>query len=611
MKSHLNLVVTKNQGQLQMNKIDKIRGSDLKFIMQTKQRKANRALHVFIVLALMALTLALFSPALHFEAVDFDDDFLVFENVHFEEGLTPKSIRWVLTQNLFYPERHADYWRPISFLSHLIDLELFGRNPTGHHAVNLVFHSTNVALLFSLLFFLTRSPWKSGTVALLFAIHPLQVEPVAWISARKDLLAFFWGLILMHVYVRFPKQLNTKHFLVLTVLFLLCLMSKPVLITVPFLLVLLDIWPLGRVDTSKWWRGLGQSISGKWFLFFYAFAFIIVPFIPIRGSWQAENYGHWLITPISAYWFYLIKIFLPLDLGLYKENSLYALSTLQSILVFSGLIGVTALSIRQLRKRPHLFVGWFWFLSALAPSVLWSAEPGDRYMYVSLVGLAIYVVWGISDVLSNKGVERILRLCLPFAVAFVLARTTMNQLPYWKNTIALWERAVEVNDRNDSALNKLGIIAVRQGFYEKGLAYSKRALELNPLNADAMVNIGVVYDKQGKREEAVDIQFRALWIDPNHPLAHFNLGVLFRTSKEYEKARHHFEEVIRLDPRDVEAIYKLALTYLALGEQDKAKQYFIRTLRLDPKHEGAGKYVVRRDSFDSYFASASSASTSS
>ena len=540
----------------------------------------QRATLICLLLALT--TLALYWPAAHFDFTNYDDPDYIIHNLPIQHGINRASLVWAFTTN------HASNWHPITWLSHMVDCALYGLNPRGHHVTNLLLHTANVVLLFLVLCQLTGAQWRGALVAALFAWHPLHVESVAWVSERKDVLSAFFWLLTMAAYGRYatgsarlrrtPTGLiwisiesrptaSKLWYCVALFLFAFGLMSKPMLVTLPFVLLLLDYWPLQRRVTPG--------------LFLEKIPFLVLAALECIATIWAQKEGNSVITfgilPFSARLanalvscvLYLWKMLWPVDLAVpYPYSHVWAFWPAAGAGFFLFLISVG--TILQTRRQPYLAVGWFWFLGTLAP-VIGLVQAGfqsmaDRYTYLPLIGIFIMAAWAIP-----AGWARWPRPGLVFAAVvagvllFLLAGAEV-QLQYWRNSVALFSHVVAVTRNNILAEYNLAQALAQQGDYEGAVVHYERALAIPPNPLEARYN--------------------------SKTQVHYNLGLIFRMRKEWAAAEEQFRACVRDDPTLARAHSNLGVALVGLGRIDDAIQEFQTAARLDPTRVGHAQLLI-------------------
>ena len=542
----------------------------------------------------------MYGGALAHGFVDFDDGHFVQDNPFVREGLTARSLRWAFTAHLtFNAWPYLDYWQPVTVLSRLVDVELFGMDPRGHHATNMLLHGLNTGLLFLVLESMTRTTsgpggyWRSAFAAALWGVHPLRVESVVWITERKDMLAgLFWMLTLMayHRYVRAPGALRMA---AVAAVLALGLMSKPFVITLPFVLVLLDYWPLHRIAPGQGARQLTRLIAEKSLLFAMSAAATV---IGIRAQVRTGLLITLESEPLSGrvagaavdYVRYLAKLAWPYPMALPQPYSPHWAPAI--VFGCAAILGLaTLLAWTQARRRPYLPVGWLWFLGVLAP-VIGLVQPGqipltDRYTYLPHIGLAIVVAWGIPDVLPAPLRNARWLAAAAATVLVACATASVAQARYWKDSVTLFEHAVAVTRDNFVAHYNLGDALAARGRNAEALVHFDRARSIRP--APSENSIGSVLATQGRLDEAVAHYREAVRLDPRYADAYNNLGVLLARQGNRAEARRQYQEALRHRPRHADALYNLARLEAADGRPDEARALFASALEANPGLDGA------------------------
>jgi len=506
-----------------------------------------RLLGAAITLALA--TFLIYLPVRHNDFLNWDDQSYVTANDHVRGGITARGIIWAFT------ESHSGNWHPLTWLSHMLDCQLFGLNSSAHHLVNAAFHAINAGLLLLLLNTLTGSLWRSAVVAAIFAFHPLRVESVAWVAERKDLLCGFFGLLTLIAYIRYANLINlassshsassgtklrkSKCFWYVTtlLLFVLGLMSKPMLVTWPFLMLILDWWPLRRMsdDSGSPKQRIVMKLVREKIPFF---AFVILScVITIWAQQKAGAVASIEQLPLSvriqnaaiAYITYLEKFLWPTGLAAIQPHPIQL--SLPKVALSVLLLGIITVTTWRLRKRqPIYIVGWLWFLGTLVP-VIGIVQVGnqawaDRYTYLPLIGITAALIWLTADGLSRFHIHPTCTLGLSALPIGLLAWQTMSQLPIWKNDGILFRHTLQVHPRNPQALFGLGSYLIDHGAIETGRSYLKSAIEIEPKFTEAIGTLAASYDDQGDYEEAIHTYRSALAADPNNAAILNNLAWL-------------------------------------------------------------------------------------
>ena len=539
---------------------------------------------IWVTLALIAVNVIVYAAVRHYEfAGDWDDLAYVTQNPNISKGLTWEGIAWAFTSG------YAANWHPLTWLSHMLDIQLFGMNAGAHHVTNLVLHIANTVLLFGFLLSATGALGRSAFVAALFAVHPLHVESVAWVAERKDVLSTLFWMLTVCAYVAYVRRQRPGRYVAVVLLFGLGLMAKPMLVTLPFVLLLLDYWPLGRVALGDWpaWRPL---VREKIPLLALAAASSVVTFLVQRhggavNSLDALPLNLRLENAAVAYVGYIGKMLWPAGLTtLYPfVRSLPGWQVAGSTLVLAG---VSALTVKLAPRRPYVAVGWLWYLGMLVPVIglvqVGAQSMADRYTYVPLIGLFIIVAWGFTDLLANWQYRRI---GLPAAAALIVGAcvvTARAQVAYWANTFALWSHAVEVTSDNYRAHAKLGNLLSQRGDSAGAIIHYSEALRINPKFLDMRNNLANALARQGKVNEAMEQYTQALRIVPEYASAHNGLGALLADQGRVAEAIDHYRQALQTDPNFAQARNNLAAALAGEGKVDEAIQQLTAAVRVEP-----------------------------
>jgi tetratricopeptide (TPR) repeat protein len=540
---------------------------------------------LWICLALAALTVAIYAPALRSQFLAMDDPVYVSANRHVQGGLTPANIVWAFTVNT------AGNWHPLTLLSHMLDCQIYGLHPWGHHLTNILLHATNSALLFLVLMRMTGAFWRSACVAALFAIHPVHTESVAWVAERKDVLSSFFCLLAIWSYVRFAEEFKVpgskfKVFRGLCmVFFALALMAKPMAVTLPFVLLLLDCWPLNRVQGLDWptWRRL---VEEKW------------PLFALSAIWcgiaiWAQRVGHAVAstTDLSvlerifhapiAYLDYVRVLVFPRHLSAFYPYQLH-----EPIILGAGAgtaLGlVTGLLLRMSRQRPYLAVGWLWFLGMLVP-VIGLVQVGgqgwaDRYVYLPSIGFFIIVVWAGAEWAERHSVVKLL---IPLVGAALIVGT-WTELQYWKDTGTLFRRAMEVTENNYIAMTLVGTQEQDKGKLNEAIELYRQAVARKPKYAEAHFFLGRALEEQHHVAEAASEYREALRLLPDLSAAHVMFGLLLAREKKFDEAISQYQTALKTDPESAAAQSDWAVALMAQGHLKESIPHFEEALRLDP-----------------------------
>ena len=523
--------------------------------------------NVILCLLLVVATLALYNPVNRHPFVNYDDDRYITENLHVHNGLTWRTITWAFTAT------EQGNWHPLTWLSHALDYQLFHQNPAGHHLTSLLIHAANAVLLFLFLMYATRRLGPSLFVAALFALHPINVESVAWVAERKNVLCTFFFFATLIAYCWYARQPDWRRYLVFAGLFVLGLMSKPMVITLPFVLLLLDYWPLGRIrggraDATA--APLSKLVVEKLPLIALSAASAVITMQAQRAggamrSTAQFSLGVRLENAVVAYAMYLWKMIWPSHLApIYPHpgDSLAGWQVGTSALV---LLAVTAVALK-FRARRYLLTGWLWFLGTLVPVIglvqVGDQAMADRYAYIPLVGIFIMIAWGIADLADSKQIGLIVRVIPAACVLLALSFATNRQLGYWSSNYDLWTHAVAVTGRNFIAQDNLGGALLWLGKTDEAYLHFQAAAEINPLDPMSRSNLGAYLQEHGHMAEAIEKYNRVITLtsDPGLLAATYaNLGAAYRKLGEDEKARTSYDQALQLNPNQYNV-------YLGLGE---------------------------------------------
>jgi protein O-mannosyl-transferase len=573
----------------------------------------EKALHLdrpaaLSVILLASLTLAVFAPVISFQFINVDDNVYVIANDQVRQGLTRHNAAWALTA------LEAANWHPVTWLSHMLDVTLFGLNPRGHHATSLFIHTLNVILLFLWLRNLTGALWRSAMVAALFSVHPLGLESVAWIAERKNVLSTLFLLLTLCAYVGYTRKPGVLRYLLVALLLIMGLMSKPMLVTLPFVLLLLDYWPLGRLgfaatspETEATTRRI-LSVARDTSLarvFFCRFAEKLPLLLLAAGSavltlkaqaMDSEikfvSLSSRVANALLSYGTYLWQMVWPSRLAIfypYRDREIFSWPVM---LCAASVCLISSLVIWQSKKRPYLAVGWFWYLGTLVPVVglvhVGDIAHADRYTYVPLLGVFIAIVWGAADVgayLATRFAAPRYALIAASGLAVVaLATITIRDISYWHDAISISEHALAVTGPNSLMEKALGEAFYNQGRVDDALEHLTHSIQIQPTDT-ALFDIGTIKFQQKKLEEAAFYYQKALQY-PGEPrmLAqiHNNLAVLEMQEGSPGNAEKHFRDSIALDPSS--ARHRVAYGWLLAkqGRYEEAIAQYRQALKTAP-----------------------------
>ncbi len=534
-------------------------------------------------LLLAFITLLVFLPAGWFGFVNFDDNEYITENSFVKNGLTLAGIRWAFTT--FY----AGNWHPLTWFSHMADCEFFHLNAGAHHFVNVLFHSANTALLFILLLRLTQKRWPAALIAALFAWHPLHVESVAWIAERKDVLSTFLALLALLSYTKFVKEKSRQHFWLALLFFVLGLMSKPMLVTLPFVLLLLDFWPLQRLQNDRW-QDLHQLVLEKTpFFLFTAISCIITLAAQHAGhavaSFAQVSLFHRFENAMVSVAGYLLKFIWPADLCAFYVLP-EKIPAYQAGLSAGVLILFSAAAWHWRRSRPYLLTGWLWFLGTLVPVIglvqVGGQAMADRYTYIPSIGLFIALVFLADEFATQLETPRIIRLGLAGLVCCACILVTENQLQFWRNGESLFRRAIAVNPGNDVALVDLGVALDAQGRFEEAVEVYRQAENSGSSRFQVHNNLGNVLGILGRHAESLAEYRKALRLNPDNAAIHTAIGNQLAALNRPAEALEEFQAAEQINPQLAASHLAAAKILFKLGRDAEGLGEFQIALQLQP-----------------------------
>jgi Flp pilus assembly protein TadD len=536
--------------------------------------------------ALVALVGAVYLQAVRFDFV-FDDWIYVIRNTPIHQGLSWAGFRWA------FSGLHAAFWHPLTWLSHMLDITLYGMSPAGHHLSAVVLHAANAVLCFVVLRACTGVTWPAAFAAALFAIHPLRVESVVYVSERKDVLsALFWFLTLAQWrhYLRAPSR---GRYLALLGVFALGLTAKPMLVTLPFVLLLLDFWPFDRLRRFSP-RRAGRLILEKAPLLVLSVAASVLAFIAEKAYGALSPVdpfplGVRLLNVLFSYAWYLVKTVWPSRLGAFYPHPGPNLPAWSLIAAAALLLAISFVAVRGLRRRPYLAVGWFWFLGTLVPVIglvqLGDMGRADRFAYLPSVGLAIMLGWGAAAWAKGRPWRPAFVGSAAAAAVLVLAALTFRQAGFWRDGVTLFTRAVAVTDVNPLARYDLSVSLVQAGRREEALQQLRQILVEDPQYLPAYHDIGAFLSDAGRQQEALEILSAGLARFPGSYRLHFRLAVVLLKLGDAEAAATHLEEALRLKPAYAEAHVELGAIRGNQGRLEEAERHFQAALAADPASE--------------------------
>ncbi len=519
----------------------------------------------FVLVVLVAVTFAVFSPVLSHEFTLYDDTGYVTENAMVTAGFTWRGVLWAFTTT------YMGSWHPLTWLSHMADVQVFGVVPRWHHLTNLVLHVVNTALLFLVLRAMTGAPWRSATVAALFALHPLHVESVAWVAERKDVLSTMFWMLGLGAYARYVRDPHIAGYLVVVLAVVFGLLAKPMVVTLPFVLLLLDYWPLDRFNRSSPSFATLRALAWEKFpLFVLAAAASAVTLYAQRVDGNVAELEQLpvsarLANTVVSYFGYIEKTVWPRGLAVFYPHPATlpgGLSGWQVAVAGAALLAISGVTLWAGVRRGYLLVGWLWFLGTLVP-VIGLVQVGhqgmaDRYTYVPLIGLFIAGAWALADLVEGRPFRRAALGVVGGCVLAVIVVATWTQVGYWRNTITLFEHASRVTGVNRVAHLQLGAAYAREGRYDDAAAQYRAALAIKSDSVEAYNNLGIVLAQAGNPSEAAGFFRAALEISPTDARLHANLARALRRTGAVSEAVEHYRDAVRLDPRAWDVAMNLA-----------------------------------------------------
>ena len=556
---------------------------------------------VGVCLALVVGVAAVYGQVLGHEFLAWDDDHYVTRNVRVLQGLSGESVVWALGSLA------AKNWHPLTWLSHMLDVQIFGPNAGAHLAVNAGLHAAAAVLLFLALRALSGSLWRSAFVAAIFALHPTHVESVAWVSERKDLLSGLFFALTLLAYAGYARRPGVVRYLLVFLALALGLLAKPMLVTVPLVLLLLDVWPLGRWQRSRALALVGEKVP---LLLLSGFASWMTLLAQSRGALASID-----ALPLSArlgnasitYVAYLWKTLWPANLSFfYPHPALVSEGALLVPALASALVlGIVTAAIAIFgRRRPYLGVGWLWYLGMLVP-VIGLVQVGvqsmaDRYTYLPLIGIYVIAAWGARDWLAQFPSARPLAAIAAALAIAVCAGLAFRQAATWRDSATVFEHGMAVTENNYVAYHHLGLLAVDDGRLDEARGYHERALEIYPRYAPAQVGLGTVLVRKGNLPLAIEAFQRAILQSPYSAEAHNNLGAVFAQQGDLERAEKRFDYALELRPDYGKPHVNLGGIYVARGEFEPAAAAYEQAIRLgtDPlaeAHAALGGVYIRLD----------------
>jgi len=555
--------------------------------------RVERRKLVLLALALAIGTLLLYAPALRNGFVSLDDTDHVTQNIHVQQGLSLANVKWA-----FGAGNSGPNWHPLTWISHMLDVDWYGGNAAGHHFTNIFLHALDVATLFLLLALATGETMRSAVVAALFAVHPLNVEAVAWVAERKSVLCVLFFFLTMGAYVWYAKRPGVGRYLVVGTCFALALLSKVMVVTLPFALLLLDYWPLNRIGRKEAENDLTAQGESLWMLILEKVPLLLMSvgasgmtlYIHHREHELASGLPHtWLLkNGVYSYVAYLGKAILPVRLGAFYPHPENSLSWPILILCALVLLGITALIWRK-RTKKYLIVGWLWYLGTMFPMVgfIQSGRQGmaDRYMYIPMIGLFIGAVWLIADLSVEKSWNPAVASLLALLVIAPCAYLTEVQIGYWRDSYTLFAQTLAVTSRNGMAENSFGSELMEHGQVEAATQHFEAAVKYSPDLGSAHYNLAISRQRANRAAEA-EQEYRTaltLMVDPIElAQAHNNLGMLYLGMRSYQAALPEFNAAIKLNEYESNSYVGRGSIEMQQFDYENAALDFARAAQLVP-----------------------------
>ena len=586
----------RNRASKTLNSADAVRDSGGPSASRTAERDVYAAWAVcgFLVLAVAMV----FGQTINYDFVNYDDDIDVYENPAIRHGLSAEGIHWALTT------RYGSQWAPVTWMSYLVDYQIYGLKPWGYHLTNVILHITTTILLFLVLWRMTGELWPCAFVAAVFAIHPLHVESVAWVAERKGLLSgLFFVLTLgayLHYVLRQSLLVRSLAYLAMLLSFALGLMSKPMLVTLPFVLLLLDYWPLGRMAAKQMWRLIAEKIP---LLLLTVASCVLSPWaqgkavIALEKLPLSARIDNALVSCVA----YLGETFWPANLAVFYPHPGMTLPTWKLLAALLILLGITALVLVRWRRNPYLPVGWLWYLGMLVPVIglvqIGSHAMADRYMYLPQIGLCLVLTWGTLDAVRSWSHRTWIggaAALLAFVGLLVCAR---QQTTHWRDSEALWTHTLACTSHNYMAHASLGLTLKDQKRFDEAIKHFQAALDLEPHDAKRHYNLGLALAIQGRTDEAIKHFRDALRIEPDGVDAHVNLGLVLLSRARLDEAKVEFQLALDIQADCIQAHSGLAEVLAKQGKVDEAIEHIERVVEIDPD------YVEARSNLGFFLAS--------
>jgi tetratricopeptide (TPR) repeat protein len=574
--------------------------------MTSNHSLATGTQSTFLPLVLIALTvLLLYLPTSTFPFINFDDDVYVYQNQHVTQGITAEGIKWA-----FLPDaKNSSYWHPLAWISLMLDVEIFGVNPGAHHTINWLIHLANAILLFYLIKNTTGYLWRSTLIAVIFAVHPVNLESVVWISERKNVLSTFFCLATLLAYANYVKQRTWVGYLAALLFFAQGLLTKPMLVTLPALLLLLDFWPLQRYNPAiknepgSPKPGLMKFASQNRRLLLEKIPFILLVVAVIIFSFQAINHQGMRLSfqtvpltlrlenVVSSFVAYLGKLIYPVNLAVFYPFP--ATIDYWLVLVAALTLGViTTLVLLNLKNRPWLSTGWFWFLISLAPVAgitqigLWP-RMADRWLYLPEIGILLIFTWGITELADRLDLRKSTRALGAAVVMLLLISSSFKQIQYWRDSIGLLKHSLAVGGPHQIIYNNLGGALLEQKRPLEAITYLNQSLTVDAEQVSVLTNLGVAYAQLNQLDKAVIYFEHALKNDPSQHATRGNLELVTRKKQRLEKMAVATQAALGGNPESPELLNRLGAIFFNLGRIQPAVDCYEKSIRLEPGNKQA------------------------
>ena len=579
------------------------------------RKRPNLWLASFACLVLIAITWLVFGQTLGHDFINFDDHVYVYENPQITRGLTVDGLIGAFTHT------HARNWHPLTTISHMLDCQLYGLKAGGHHFTNVLLHTIAVALLFLVLRQMTGALWQSAFAAGVFAIHPLHVESVAWVAERKDVLSAVFFMLTLLAYVRYARAPSSGGYLAVAVFFALGLMSKPMLVTLPFVLLLLDYWPLERFHKSV--SSTSKSKAAPWLdrqsipqrLFVEKIPLFVLSVFSCIATLLAQREGAGAIAQLPLMWrlnnafvsyvAYIWEMFWPARLAVFYPHPNNRLAFWQIILAIVFLVAVSLCAILLRKERPYILTGWFWYVGMLVPVIgflqVGEQAHADRYTYLPQIGLYVLIVWAIADLIESwRALRPFFAVAAPMTIA-ALGWCALIQTSHWKNSETLWSQALAVTSDNDVAHNNLGFLLLRRGEFDRAVSHFQTALNIRSSSAEshydlgaALIhnNLGNALARKGLPHDAIPRYEEAIKLRPDYADAHYNFGSVLFQEGRIDEAIEHWQKALAIQPRDAGVHTGLGNAFLKKGSVTQAIVEYENALQIAPQDPLAGNNLA-------------------